>query len=99
MAYRTAERKAADEFCSCRHLNDRSRMPGNTRIAEFLGLDGMCIKWVTPFDQDVTALAEESSIGGFSSNGWTMQGWVLDQASVNRLRAEFPDRYPAAPTA
>ena len=95
MSYRTEERKAADSFCACRQLNDLFRMPGNTLIAEFLGLDGMCIKWSTPSGDDVTALCEESLNGGFSSSRWSMHGWVLDEASVHALREEFPDRYPS----
>ena len=94
MAYRTAERTAADELCSCRHLNERLGTRGDTRIARFLGLDEMDMKWVTLYGQDVTALCEESSIGGFSSSRWSLQGWVLDEASLQNLREEFPDRYP-----
>ena len=99
MAYRTEEQKAADEFCSCMHLNERFHMPGSTLLAQFVGLDLMCMNWVTPFGQDVTALTEVSSIGGFGSSEWTLQGWVLDDGSAQRLREEFPDRYPTAPTA
>ena len=93
MAHRTEQQKAADEFCSCKHLNTRLHMPGSTLLAEFVGLDDMCMKWLTPFGQDVTALTEASEFGGLGSSEWTLQGWVLDERSVQRLREEFPDRY------
>ena len=73
-------------------------MPGSTLLAQFVGLDYLCMKWVTPFGQDVTELAEASSIGLAGSSEWTLAGWVLDERSVQSLREEFPDRYPAAPT-
>ena len=62
LAYRTEEQTAADEFCSCMHLDDRFHMAGITLLAQFVGLDLMCMKWVTPFGQDVTALAEASGL-------------------------------------
>ena len=62
MAYRTEEQKAADEFCSCMHLNEHFHMAGSTLLAQFAGLDLLCMKWVTPFGQDVTALAEASGL-------------------------------------
>ena len=93
MAHRTEQQKAADEFCSCMHLNTRLHMPGSTLLAEFVGLDYLCMKWLTPFGQDVTALTEASAFGEFGSSEWTLQGWVLDERSVQRLREEFPDRY------
>ncbi len=99
MADRTEQRIAADHLCSCIHLNERLHMPGSTLLAQFLWLDYLCMKWVTPFGQDVTALTEASSIGGFGSSEWTLQGWVLDEGSVQSLRDEFPDLYPTAPTA
>ena len=74
-------------------------MPGCTLLARFVGLDFLCMKWVTPFGQDVAALTEASAIGGFGSSEWTLQGWVLDEGSVQRLREEFPEQYPTAPTA
>ena len=75
------------------HLNTRLHMPGSTLLAEFVGLDYLCMKWLTPSGQDVTALTEASEVGGFGSSEWTLQGWVLDERSVQRLREEFPDRY------
>ena len=96
MAYRTKSRKAADEFCACKHIYNRLGTMGDTRIAQFAGLDEMCIKWVTQFGQDVTALCGDSEIGAFSSSSWSLEGWVLDEVSVQSLRREFPDRHPQA---
>ena len=95
MAYRTESHEAADELCSCYHLNAYVGMVGDTLVAQFLGLDNKCIKWVTPFGEDVTALCEESDHDGtFNSTCWSLQGWVLDEESVQKLMEEFPDRYP-----
>ena len=47
-------------------------------------------KWISPEGIDLTELCNRSNVGGFSSNQWTTNGWILDEMSMASLREEFP---------
>ena len=63
------------------------------KIGEFVGLPELDERWITPEGRDVTRCCGASSSGGFSSSHWTMQGWVLDDDSMQALKREFPKRF------
>ena len=81
----------ADEFASCWHLAAMLGEDAAVEIAWNLGLPTCDIKWVTPAGVDLTGLGDMSLTGGFSSSGWKLTGWVLDQCSLNALANEFPE--------
>ena len=62
-------------------------------LADALGLQQNDMRWITPAGMDVTNLCDSSATGGFSSEVWTLRGWVLDQPSLYALMAEFPDEF------
>ena len=88
-------RKAADEFCSTRHLGQKlgnvNSGPLLIEIAGFLGFPGRDRSWVTTWGEDVTYLCDQSDSGGFHGHHWTMAGWVLDNVSIEALLQEFPN--------
>ena len=93
--FRTADRIAADEFCSVMHLRvflGRGDLV-KEEIGRCLGFDERDLRWVSPSGEDLTRLCDSSSIGGFSSSCWTIRGWVLDESSMAKLRDEFPDSF------
>ena len=84
---------SADEMATVLHL---ARTFGDRvayEIADALDLHQYDMRWVTPAGIDVTDLCDRSATGGFSSQMWTLRGWVLDQPSLDALRAEFPDEF------
>ena len=87
----------AHEFVSALHVG--KKLPEGIgdlvalEIAKYLNLDVSDTNWVTPTVRNVTDLTEQSSLGGFSSSHWTLQGWVLDAASMEALAEEFPDAF------
>ena len=93
--YRSAERIAADEFCSVMQLRvflGRGDLV-KEEIGKCLGLDERDLGWISPAGEDLTALCNSSSNGGFSSSHWTIHGWILDEDSMAKLRDEFPDSF------
>ena len=56
-------------------------------MLDFQGRDD---KWISPEGIDLTELWNQSNVGGFSSNQWTTNGWILDDMSMASLREEFP---------
>ena len=97
MAYRSElysdARIAANDYCSVLHLNRLFRMEGDTLLAEFLGVDVRDQKWIAPDGRDCSRMVEMSSIGGFSSQAWTFDGWILDDESMANLREEYPQNF------
>ena len=99
MAYRSGARICADEYCCIIHLDRRFNIEGNgsgvdalLAMAQFLDLDTRDMKWLSPDGRDCTLLCSMSMLGGFdSSQDWTLNGWVLSEESMAKLRAEFPD--------
>ena len=87
----------AHEFVSALHVG--KMFPGGLGdevardIAELLNLNEYDTNWVTPTGRNVTDLCELSSLGGFSSSHWTLQGWVLDASSMIALADEFPEEF------
>ena len=81
----------ADELASCWHLAAMLGEDAAVDIAWNLGLPTRDIKWVTPAGVDLTGLGDMSLTGGFSSSGWKLTGWVLDQRSLNAVTNEFPE--------
>ena len=85
---------AADSFVAVTQLSRKLFPPGASdmfakELALYLDLPALDDKWVTPEGRDVTHLCESSDEGGFSGK-WSLQGWVLDELSMEALRAEFP---------
>ena len=94
MAYRSYARIAADEYGSAIQLNRHIGTEGLTLISEFLGLDCRDDTWIAPDGRDCTVLCDMSALGGFGSRqAWTLDGWILSDESMERLRAEFPDHF------
>ena len=82
----------AHEFCSWLHLQNAKQINRllTFDIAEFLGFPEADKRWCTPWGKDVTLLTDCSQEqGGFSSTRWTMDGWILDEASMKSLTEEF----------
>ena len=87
----TCPQEKANEFCSVWQIANSilGRGPAS-EIASMLGLPDHDERWCTPYGQDVTHLCVRSDNGGFSSNVWTVDGWVLDDESMWQLVDEFP---------
>ena len=84
---------SADEMAAVLHL---ARTFGDRvayEIAKALDLQQNDLRWITPAGIDVTDLCDQSATGGFSSDTWTLRGWILDQPSLDALMAEFPDEF------
>ena len=82
----------AHEFCSWLHLQKAKVFNRllTYDIADFIGFPEADKRWCTPWGKDVTLLTDCSQEqGGFSSTRWTMDGWVLDEASMQSLTEEF----------
>ena len=95
-AFRSNAEVAADAYCSAIEMNRLIGIEGSTVIAEFLDLHCRDDKWIAPHGRDLTDLCNMSATGGFESEGpWTLNGWVLDERSMDRLRAEFPHEFAA----
>ena len=94
---RSNKRKAADEFCSTRHLGQKLGIvdcgPLLFEIASFLGFPGRDRTWLTNWGEDVTYLCDQSESGRFHCHHWTMAGWVLDNVSIEALFQEFPNSF------
>ena len=90
-AFRSNAREAADEWCSFMHIQ-RLKLGevGSKELANLLDFPGRDETWISPEGIDLTELCGRSSTGGFSSNQWTLQGWILDDSSMAVLRREFP---------
>ena len=88
-------RQKADEFCSCRHLERTILGPaGASEIAAMLGFPELDSRWCTPWGVDVTYLCGISrNEGDFGSLKWSINGWILDDYSMQALREEFPDKF------
>ena len=56
-----------------------------------LGFPEQDNRWCTPWGEDVTYLCEISHTGGCASAKWTMNGWILDDSSMQALKEEFPE--------
>ena len=85
------EDEKAHEFCSCKHLQRTRLGPLRAQeIAVLLGLPDWDTRWCTPWGEDVTYLCHRSEEGGFSSMQWTIDGWILDDTSMQILQKEFP---------
>ena len=93
MAYRDDARIAADEYCSAIQLNQKIGTEGMKLIADFLGLRERDVKWIAPDGRDCSVLCHMSALGGFDSQAWTLDGWVLSDSSMAQLWAEFPDEF------
>ena len=92
---------AADAFAGIKHVA-ATLGPGvgdmfAKELAELIGLPELDEKWVTPEGRDVTRCCGASDNGGFSSSRWTMQGWVLDEPSMIKLKNEFPLHFIVRP--
>ena len=61
-------------------------------LALYIDLPALDDKWVTPDGRDVTHLCELADEGGFFGK-WSLKGWVLDESSMEALRAEFPAEF------
>ena len=87
----TCPQEKANEFCSVWQIANSilGRGPAS-EIASMLGLPDHDERWCTPYGQDVTHLCVRNDNGGFSSNVWTVDGWVLDDESMWQLVDEFP---------
>ena len=84
----------ANEFCSVQHIANSILGRGPAfEIAAMLGLPDHDERRCTPYGQDVTHLCVRSDNGVFSSNVWTVDGWVLDDESMLQLQDEFPDEW------
>ena len=90
---RSLEQITADEFASVIHLNKELKMEGDLLLHRFLGHDVHDPQWIDRNGRNFTAMCERSSLGGFSSNEWTQKGWILDDASMEILREEFPEDF------
>ena len=64
---------------------------GTSEIPRMLGFPMHDKRWCTPWGEDVTYLCEISEIGGFASAEWTIDGWILDDSSMQALKEEFPE--------
>ena len=62
------------------------------QLALYIDLPSFDDKWVTPDGRDVTHLCELADEGGLSGK-WSLKGWVLDESSMEALRAEFPAEF------
>ena len=62
-------------------------------VGQMVGLPGADETWITPAGRDVTFLCNISAFGGFESERWTTDGWVLNQHSLDNLMAEFPEEF------
>ena len=62
-------------------------------VGQMMGLPGADDARVTPTGRDVTFLCNISAFGGFESDRWTTDGWVLNQHSLDNLMAEFPEEF------
>ena len=87
----------ADEFAGVVHMQRRfgSGLGDEiaTQLSDLLGLPGSDNRWLTPTGRDVTDLCDQSDNGGFSSDQWTLQGWILDARSMRALMDEFPEHF------
>ena len=88
---------AADSFVAVTQLSRKLFPPGASdmfakELALYLDLPALDDKWLTPEGRDVTHLCESSDEGGFSGK-WSLQGWVLDESSMEALKAEFPAEF------
>ena len=91
-------RQKAHEFASCRHLESTILgTAGASEIAAMLGFPEQDNRWCTPWGEDVTYLCEISDIGGFASAKWTINGWILDDSSMQALKEEFPEECLESP--
>ena len=91
---RNLDRITADEFCSVIDLNKELEMECSILLAQLLGLDAYDPQWIDRDGRNCTEMCSLSSEGGFSSNEWTQKGWILDDASMEILREDFPENFP-----
>ena len=84
---------SADEMTIVLHLARTLGVSFAYELADALGLQQNDMRWITPAGIDVTDLCDRSATGVFSSEVWTLRGWVLDQPSLDALMAEFPDEF------
>ena len=90
---RNLDQITADEFAAVIQLNKELKMDGCLLIHRFLGHDVYDPQWIDRDGRNCTAMCELSSNGGFSSSEWTQKGWILDDASMELLREEFPEEF------
>ena len=90
---RSIEQITADEFASVIHLNKELKMEGDLLLHRFLGHDVHDPQWIDRDGRNCTEMCELSSNGGFSSSEWTQKGWILDDASMELLREEYPEEF------
>ena len=91
---RNLDQITADEFAAVIQLNRELKMDGSLLIHRFLGHDVYDPQWIDRDGRNCTEMCSLSSEGGFSSNEWTQKGWILDDASMEILRDEFPENFP-----
>ena len=84
---------SANEFAGVVHMQRRLGLLVATEISQLLGLPEADESFVTPAGRVVTGLCDRSETGGFSSSQWSLQGWVLDNISMNALMSEFPEHF------
>ena len=90
---RNIYRITADEFAAVIQLNKVLKMEDCLLLHQFLGHDAYDPQWIDGDGRNFTAMCELSSLGGFRSNEWTQKGWILDDASMEILREEFPENF------
>ena len=69
-------------------------MEGSILLAQFVGLDARDPQWIDSDGRNCTRMCNFSTVGGFSSNEWTLKGWILDDYSMDILREEFRIIFP-----
>ena len=104
-------REAADEYCSYMHLAKAILgTAGEYEIPQMLGFPDLDNWWCTTWGEDVpdlfwcttrgedlTDLFEISSLCFVQSGTWTINGWILDDYTMQALKEEFPDECPDIP--
>ena len=88
--YRSERKITADENASVQHITRMTdRLVGCT-LALFIGLPLKDEAWVTQWGADVSDLVRDSDDGGCSAMKWSLEGWVIDEGSLAKLRRENP---------
>ena len=83
----------ADEFAAVIQLKKVLKMEDCLLLHQFLGHDAYDPQWIDRDGRNCTEMCSLSSEWLFGSNGWTQKGWILDDASMEILREEFPENF------
>ena len=92
-------RQKAHEFCSCMHLELTILGTAEaTNIAAMLGLPAADRRQCTPWGEDVTYLCFRANYIWHSRSVWSLDGWILDDLSMEVFYDTFPDMVELVPT-